>query len=65
MMTCLVIHQRVISMRPEQLRAVDRSIGVAGGERKFAAILGAIRGGWVNVLVTDHLTARRLIEQAG
>ena len=59
------LNQRVISMCPEQLRAVDRSIGVAGGERKFAAILGAIRGGWVNVLVTDHLTARRLIEQAG
>ena len=59
------LNQRVISMRPEQLRAVDRSIGVAGGERKFDAILGAIRGGWVNVLVTDHLTARRLIEQAG
>jgi len=58
------LNQRVISMRPEQLRAVDRSIGVAGGERKFDAILGAIRGGWVNVLVTDHLTARRLIERA-
>jgi DNA-binding transcriptional regulator LsrR (DeoR family) len=55
------LNQRVISMRLEQLRRVDRSIGVAGGERKFAAILGAIRGGWVNVLVTDHLTARRLI----
>ncbi len=59
------LNQRVISMRPEQLRRVDRSIGVAGGERKFDAILGALRGGWVNVLVTDYLTARRLVEQAG
>ena len=50
------LNQRVISMRLEQLRKVDRSIGVAGGARKFAAILGAIRGGWVNILVTDHLT---------
>jgi DNA-binding transcriptional regulator LsrR (DeoR family) len=55
------LNQRVISMRLDQLRQVDRSIGVAGGERKYRAILGAIRGGWVNVLVTDHLTARRLI----
>ena len=55
------LNQRVISMRLEQLRRVDRSIGVAGGARKFDAILGAIRGGWVNVLVTDHLTARQLI----
>lgn len=55
------LNQRVISMQLEQLRRVDRSIGVAGGERKFAAIRGALRGGWVNVLVTDHLTARRLL----
>lgn len=57
------LSQRVISMRLDQLRQVDRSIGVAGGERKYHAILGAIRGGWVNVLVTDHLTARRLIDE--
>lgn len=54
--------QRVISMELEQLRRVDRSIGVAGGERKHQAILGAIRGGWVNVLVTDHLTAQWLLK---
>ena len=59
------LDQRVISMRLDQLRKVDRSIGVAGGQRKYAAILGAVRGGWVNVLVTDHLTARRLIAEGG
>jgi len=57
------LNRRVISMQLEQLRRVDRSIGVAGGERKYHAILGALRGGWVNVLVTDHLTARRLISE--
>lgn len=57
------LNQRVISMRLDQLRKVDRSIGVAGGARKYRAILGALRGGWVNVLVTDLLTARRLVEQ--
>ncbi|MBK8047332.1 MAG: hypothetical protein IPK16_09565 [Anaerolineales bacterium] len=55
----------MISMRFDQLRRVDRSIGVAGGPRKFNAILGAIRGGWVNVLVTDLLTARRLTAAEG
>jgi DNA-binding transcriptional regulator LsrR (DeoR family) len=59
------LDQRVISMRLEQLRKVDRSIGVAGGQRKYAAILGAVRGAWVNVLVTDHLTAHRLIAEGG
>lgn len=58
------LSQRVISMRLDQLRKVDRSIGVAGGQRKLNAILGALRGGWINVLVTDYQTARRLVEAA-
>ncbi len=58
------LNQRVISMQLDQLRRVDRSIGVAGGKRKFEAILGAIRGRWVNVLVTDLSTARRLLEDS-
>jgi DNA-binding transcriptional regulator LsrR (DeoR family) len=51
-------------MRLDQLARVDRSIGVAGGSRKYAAILGALRGGWINVLITDQFTARRLAEEA-
>lgn len=58
------LNQRVISMELEQLRMVERSIGVAGGKRKHQAILGALRGGWVNVLVTDHMTAQWLLESA-
>jgi DNA-binding transcriptional regulator LsrR (DeoR family) len=55
------LDSRVVSMRLEQLKQVDRSIGVAGGKRKHAAILGAVRGGWINVLVTDHTTANWLL----
>jgi DNA-binding transcriptional regulator LsrR (DeoR family) len=36
-------------------------IGVAGGEAKAEAILGALRGGHVNVLVTDDVTARKVL----
>jgi DNA-binding transcriptional regulator LsrR (DeoR family) len=56
------LDSRVVSMRLEQLQKVDRSIGVAGGKRKHAAILGALRGGWINILVTDHATARWLLK---
>jgi len=56
-------NQRVISMQLEQLRKVERSIGVAGGRRKFKAVLGALRGGWINVLVTDRSTAQHLAEK--
>jgi len=54
------LEKRVISMSLEQLSKVNRAIGVAGGSRKFEAILGALRGHWVNILVTDHFTAKRL-----
>ena len=54
-------NNRVISMQLDQLRNVERSIGVAGGERKFEAILGALRGQWINILITDRNTAERLV----
>jgi DNA-binding transcriptional regulator LsrR (DeoR family) len=57
------LNDRVVSMQLDQLGRVDRSIGVAGGARKYAAILGALRGGWINVLITDQFTARRLVAE--
>lgn len=54
---------RVIGITAEQLRQVDRCVGVAGGARKYEAILGALRGGWINVLVTDRATADRLLTE--
>jgi len=54
---------RVIGMELRQLRSVARSVGVAGGRRKFAAILGALLGRWVNVLITDRRTAERLLKE--
>jgi len=54
------LENRVISMSLDQLSKVNRAIGVAGGGRKFDAILGALRGKWINILVTDHFTAERL-----
>ncbi len=45
--------------------AVGRStIGVGGGPRKRAAIGAALRGGLVNCLITDQLTAKSLLEGA-
>lgn len=53
---------RVISMSLKQLRKVEHSIGVAGGARKYQAILGALRGRWINVLITDRETAECLLQ---
>jgi len=54
------LDERVIGMRPDQLRKVARSVGIAGGRRKHDAIRGALSGGWINVLITDRWTAEAL-----
>lgn len=56
------LNDRVVSMSLSQLRRASRSVGVAGGKRKFKTILGALRGGLINVLITDCFTAQRLID---
>ena len=43
------------------LKKVPYSIGVAGTEGKLSAIAGAVRGGFINVLITDSECAKRLI----
>ncbi|NWG13999.1 MAG: sugar-binding transcriptional regulator [Acidobacteria bacterium] len=55
------LDERVISMTHQQLQHVRRSIGVAGGRRKHAAIRGALEGRWINVLITDRTTAEQLL----
>ncbi len=57
------LNERVISMKLEQLKRARRSVGIAGGPRKINAIRGAIHGGWINVLITDHVTAHQLITE--
>jgi len=59
-----LLNSRVISMSLEQLRGVHRAIAVAGGRRKYYAILGALKGKLINILVTDHYTATRLVQEA-
>jgi hypothetical protein len=56
------LDRRVVSITPSDLRHVPRRIGVAGGTSKYRAIRAALRGGWVNVIVTDLDTARGLAE---
>ena len=57
------LSNRVVSMSLQQLTRANRAIAVAGGPRKFKAILGALRGKWINVLVTDRRTAERLLAE--
>jgi DNA-binding transcriptional regulator LsrR (DeoR family) len=56
------LDKRVLGMSLHQLKQVERAVGVAGGARKHAAIQGALRGGWINVLITDRFTAKALVQ---
>ncbi len=52
----------VISVELEQLRRTPKVIAVAGGAEKAAAILGAVRGGYIDLLVTDEAAARAILD---
>lgn len=55
------LDRRVVGIDLAELRRVPRTVAVAGGRRKHAAIEAALRGGLVTHLVTDRATARALI----
>jgi DNA-binding transcriptional regulator LsrR (DeoR family) len=59
------LDDRVIGLTLEEIGKIDHVVGVAGGTEKFGAIRAALRGKLVDVLVTDHMTARRLLQTEG
>jgi DNA-binding transcriptional regulator LsrR (DeoR family) len=57
------INDRIIGLDPDQIRSIPRVIGVAGGAEKFEVIRAALRGKFINVLVTDDRIGTRLLEE--
>jgi len=57
----LSMNNRTIAIEPEELRAIPLRIAVACGVRKADAILGAVRAGFANALVTDTDAALTMI----
>lgn len=58
------LNDRVISIELDRLRAVRRVVAIAGGRRKLNAIRGALAGKLVNVLITDLVSAERLLAES-
>ena len=56
------VADRTIAIPVEDFFRIPRRIGIAGGPRKHEPILGALNGGWVNVLITDLRTAEALVD---
>lgn len=63
---CVVEHDyndRTIGYNILENKSNASVVGLAGGKMKYEAILGALRGKYLDVLITDSDMARRLIDQ--
>jgi DNA-binding transcriptional regulator LsrR (DeoR family) len=57
------LDDRVIGLTLDEIQQIGHVVGVAGGSAKQDAIRAALEGKWIDVLVTDHMTAKRLVEE--
>lgn len=55
------LDRRVIGITLDQLKQIERVVGIAGGPHKIDAIKSALAGKLINILVTDQHTARQLL----
>jgi deoxyribonucleoside regulator len=56
------LSERIVGLTPGELRAIDRTIGIATGAEKARGVAAVIRGGFVEALVCDRDLARSLLE---
>lgn len=56
--------ERLVTIRRQDLLSIPVRLGVAGGEGKVEAILGALLSKYINVLITDNMTAGKVLELA-
>ncbi len=55
------VNERAITIGLDALRKIKKVVVVAGGGGKVRALGGALRGGYVDVLVTDDVAARGVL----
>ncbi|AUG55297.1 sugar-binding transcriptional regulator [Thalassospira marina] len=58
----LPLHQRVVGARLAALSNSENVIAAAGGVSKVRAIQSALKGKYVDILITDEKTAEKLLE---
>jgi len=57
------LDSRVIGISLEQLKKIPRVVGVAGGPQKHEVVYAALKGGYIDVLITDEQTAKFVLEK--
>lgn len=56
--------QRFIGINLHDLLAIPIRIGIAGGPSKIAPILGALRGGLINILISDEASIKEVLRRS-
>lgn len=56
------LHKQLVSTDIHLLKSLNQVVAVAGGLEKRDAIIGALKGGYIDVLITDEVVAKSLIE---
>ncbi|MGO8536130.1 sugar-binding domain-containing protein, partial [Rhizobium ruizarguesonis] len=59
------LDDRTVGISLDMLKNIGLRIAVAGGFDKVPALLAALRGGYVNVLITDAATGRGIMHADG
>jgi deoxyribonucleoside regulator len=59
------LDKRIIGSSLEELVDIPLLVGIAGGSEKHEAILGALRGRFLDVLITDYDTAMEVLDVQG
>ncbi|NTW71014.1 MAG: sugar-binding transcriptional regulator [Eubacteriaceae bacterium] len=55
------INRTVMGINPETFKKVPEVVCISGGKEKEKAILGALREGYIDTLITDEQTARNIL----
>jgi DNA-binding transcriptional regulator LsrR (DeoR family) len=55
------MRDRILSVSLDDLRAIPTVVGIAAGREKALGILGALRGGIIDVLICDDQAARAVL----
>ena len=55
------INDRVVGLTIEEIKSIPYVVGIAGGKEKVCAIHAALKGKFINVLITDNSTAKKII----
>lgn len=56
--------ERIVGLSLEEVKAISPVIAVVGGIDKVHAVLGALRGGYLDVLIVDERTAQAVMSLA-